>query len=783
MKLLDVFGKIKKIHIRKNCVPVVRTVATELKKFVLEKSSRIVEIEEVESFDVKFGDGVMYISAGDEFIYDGYEKAISQFDGAFSYFKINDDGSGILTSSKPYYLFSFFAYLTEDAVNDDFEQWREGKFVPVSFKWIRSVNDFFLTQQGRIQRNFDREAYIRGLAKFGFTHIEVNGLGFPMGIETGPKGEVYPMFYTYLPALDQFVYSELNRGIYPFYYLSINLAFLKKNARLAIKYGLSPGLLCFEPRSVPEEFFARYPMLRGARVDHPFRSFKPRFNMTIAHPKVLEHYAEMLRKLMIEVPELEYLVIWTNDSGAGFEHTKSLYVGRNGGAYLIREWKSDEEIAKVAGQNVLRFFKTLRDSAMEINPDFKVITRMEPFYGEHEIVWSGLEKGIEVETNTLLGRGWSVPYSHPKYPELKEVGGTPYQIKLDEKEKDFISELKSKGSNAHFYFVCGPFTFFDPLLGVPYPWLTYEKLKSMKEKGVEFTANMGGINPPNLVPFNINQEIIRIFQFNPNLNIDDEIERIAKSWAGDKAGVLIKVWKLAEESILSYPIPVHLYSTFGFTWLRIWVRPLVPNIEAIPEKERRYYEEFMCSTPHNPNNVDLMKDVLFELTDRKRCEVAVERMDKFLFPPLESAIKILSDELENLRDDSPARKVLFDQFVRLKALKCWFKTMRNVSAWIAGVHGYLESQSDEEKRRYKVMIREMIEDEIENANELVKLWENSNGVEFMAVTDMGETPLIHGENFPELLKKKIELMKKHIDDEPYIDPDYMWKRSATILEH
>jgi hypothetical protein len=777
MKIKDALKKVTRIKYHKNCAPVVKTVALELKKFV---ENANLEETEMKEFDLE--SGAFYISTADDFFYDGYDKAKNEYNNCFVYFRINENGSGFLTSSKNEFLFSFYSHIVEDKIDDDIEEFREGKFLQPTFKWIRTVNDFFLTQQGRIQRNFDREVYIRGLAKYGFTHVEVNGLGFPMGIETGPKGEVYPMFYTYLPALDQFVYSELNRGVYPYYYLSINLAFLKKNAKIAIKYGLVPGLLCFEPRSVPEEIFARYPMLRGARVDHPFRSFKPRFNLTIAHPKVLEHYAEMLRKLLIEIPELEFLSIWTNDSGAGFEHTKSLYVGRNGGAYLIREWKSDEEIAKVAGQNVLRFLKTLRDSASEINPNFKVLTRLEPFYGEHDIIWNGIEKGLEVETNSLLGKGWYIPYQHPKYPDVKEIGGTPLHVNLDEKEKDKLDELKLKNSNAHFYFTSGPYTFLDPLIGIPYPWLTYQKLKSLKSIGADCVAHMGGINPPNLSPYNINQEIIRIFQFDQNIDIDKEIKRIATSWVGESADKLVKAWKLTEEAILSYPNPVPLYSTFGFTWLRIWVRPLAPNIENIPEIERRYYEEFMCSTPHNPNNVDLMRDVLFDLTDRERCELSVERMDKFLFPPLREAIKLLEDEMEKIKDKNSKRwDVLFDQLIRLKALKCWFMTMRNISAWIAYVHGYIKTENVDEKKIFREKLKGMIELEIKNTAELLELWESSNGVEFMALTDMGETPLIHGENFGELLKKKIELMKKHADDEPYIDPDYMWKRSAMML--
>ena len=130
-------------------------------------------------------------------------------------------------------------------------------------------------------------------------------------------------------------------------------------------------------------------MLRGARVDHPFRSLKPRYNMTTTHPKVLEHYAEMVSKLVQEIPELGFITVWSNDSGAGFEHTKSLYVGRNGGAYMIREWKSDEEIGRLAGENVIRFLRNLQVAGSKVNPDFKVLTRMESFYGEHDTVWNG----------------------------------------------------------------------------------------------------------------------------------------------------------------------------------------------------------------------------------------------------------------------------------------------------------------------------------------------------------------------------------------------------------
>ncbi|MBF8297220.1 MAG: hypothetical protein HW389_3765, partial [Bacteroidetes bacterium] len=38
------------------------------------------------------------------------------------------------------------------------------------------------------------------------------------------------------------------------------------------------------------------------------------------------------------------------------------------------------------------------------------------------------------------------------------------------------------------------------------------------------------------------------------------------------------------------------------------------------------------------------------------------------------------------------------------------------------------------------------------------------------------------ENFGELLKKKIELMERHRDDEPYIDPNYMWRMQSNLKQ-
>jgi hypothetical protein len=695
--------------------------------------------------------------------------------------RLGRDGSGRLSSAGGRLSYAVMAYVLDVLAADPIDRLERGLTLEPAFPWNRSCYDLFLTQEGRVQKGLDPETYVRQLAIWGFTHAEVNALAYPMSLETGPKGEVYPMFYTYCPAMDQFVSSSLNKGLYPPYYLSANLAVLKRNAALARSYGLIPGLLCFEPRTVPEEFFARYPMLRGPRVDHPFRSFRPRYTMTLTHPLVRAHYAEMMAALLHEVPDLGYIDVWSNDSGSGFEHTKSLYVGRNGGAYMIREWNDDAAIAKTAGGHVLEFFHLLRDAARTVNPEFRVITRLESFYGEHDTIWAGLGQGIDVETTSLIARGWDTPYRHPRYPDSNTINsGTVYQLDCAPRERELAAELAARGSQAHFYFSAGPHQMFAPLLGVPYPRLTWQRLALLRDNGVTALADVGGTCPPELVPFNVNHEVLRRVQFDPAVDPDQVVAALALAWAGaDLAPVLREAWGLAEEAIRAFPNTTTLYSTIGFTWYRLWVRPLVPNIEAIPAADRAYYEDFMCTTPHNPNNVDLSRDVLFYLTTAAKSRLDVERMDAGVWGPLDRAIGLLVAQEPLAIAQLGPHNVVADQIVRLRALRCWLMTHRNVAAWIAGVYGWLEATDDRDKARWRGVLDEMIASEIANSRELRVLIDS--GIAFMATASEGESPLMHGRNLKELLAKRIALMQRHAGDDPFIDPHYMERMAGRVL--
>jgi hypothetical protein len=114
-------------------------------------------------------------------------------------------------------------------------------------------------------------------------------------------------------------------------------------------------------------------------------------------------------------------------------------------------------------------------------------------------------------------------------------------------------------------------------------------------------------------------------------------------------------------------------------------------------------------------------------------------------------------------------------------LHIWFRTQKNIVAWIAGVHGYLEATDPAEKARWKKVTHDMVLDEMENARDLLDLWETSQ-TPFMAISAVGETTFIYGDNLGDLIRRKLELMAGRENDEPYIDPNFMWRIPGVDFE-
>jgi hypothetical protein len=692
--------------------------------------------------------------------------------GAWMWLRIADDGTGEVCATHGSFLYAAVRLLAQGVSDLSREKLARGVWLPASFGWHRPHWDACYTQYWRSARNFDPDRYAAALAEAGFTHIEVNGMQAHMPIEDGVAWEYYPQFYTYAPGFNHFVDTALTRGLWPSLYLDANLNHLRKLADTGRRYGLKPGVCMFEPRTLPERFFAKYPTLRGARVDHPFRSRLPRYTMAQDHPIVQRHYREALQKLMRAVPDLSYMSVWTNDSGAGFEHTASLYVGRNGGPYMIREWRNHDKVAQAAGESIVRYLRNLQGAAAEINPDFDVILRIEPFKVEHEHIKKGMGGRVTWEAPSLLVRGYHVPYAHPRYPENQAVAGSLFHTEMDATERETLQQSRAAGVEPILHYSASSVMNHEPLLGLPFPRLVHRKLTAVRETGLTRISALGGLTNAAKAPYWPNPVAIRAAQFFPQRPIDDVLAEFATGLVGAAhAPTLTKAWAEFEEALSWQPM-VGLYCAFGFCWQRTWDRPFVPDLEAVPAAEREYYERHGCFQHNNPGLNDLGKDVLFDLITRESGAKMAADMDTHVLARLRALVASLQPTIDGATGE--AKTVFTDLRDRVRAYLHWVTSLRNVCAWCECVYGYLGAADQATKDACEKRLQAAIDLELANIRGLIELLETTPH-EVLVLSGVGESTFLYGENLVEHLRTKLRLTEKYRHAKPRIDREIYWR--------
>ena len=693
---------------------------------------------------------------------------------AWIWLRLDDHGHGEIVATHGAFLFTAVRLLTAGLPDATRAKLAAGVLLPASFPWHRPLYDATLTQYWRSIRDFADEPYVAALAEHGFTHLEVNALQAHMPYEDLVAHEYYPTFYNYCAGFNHFIDTELTRGLWPAHYLDANLNRLVALADLGRRYGLKPGMVMFEPRSLPERFFTKFPTLRGARVDHPFRSRLPRYCLAQDHPVTVRHYREAIQALLRRVPDLSYLSFWANDSGAGFEHTASLYVGRNGGPYMIREWRNHDKVAEAAGQSIVRYLRNFQTAAAEINPDFDVLLRIEPFKVEHDTIKRGLGNHLTLEAPSLLVRGYSLPYPHPKYPENFGVAGTITHDWLDAAEKTALADLRAQGVEPALHYSASGVMNHEPLLGLPFPRLIHRKLAALRETGITRASCFGGLTHPTKLPYWPNPVAIRAAQFLPDEPIDTVLTHYATSLVGPAhAPALTAGWAALEEALLWQPL-VGLYCAFGFCWQRTWDRPFVPDLEAVPAAERSYYERHGCFQHNNPGLNDLGKDVLFDLITREQGAKMAADMDTHVLPRVTAALAALDATLAALPPADPAHAVFTDLRDRARAYRHWVTALRNVCSWCDCVYTYLDETDPAIRQSAVDRLQATIDLDLANTRGLIELLSTTT-TEVIALSGVAENTFFYGENLVELLRHRLRLTAEYRHHAPRIDRSILWR--------
>jgi hypothetical protein len=494
------------------------------------------------------------------------------------------------------------------------------------------------------------------------------------------------------------------------------------------------------------------------------------------HPIVQRHYREALQKLMRAIPDLSYMSVWTNDSGAGFEHTASLYVGRNGGPYMIREWRSHDKVAEAAGQSIVRYLQNLRTAAAELNPDFDVILRIEPFKVEHDHIKAGMGPHVTWEAPSLLVRGYSLPYPHPKYADNPGVAGSIFHTSMDAAEAEVLKQSRAQGVDPVLHYSVSGVMNHEPLLGLPFPRLIHAKLSAARATGVARMSALGGLSNTVRAPYWPNPAAIQAAQFFPDRSIDDVLHDYASRLVGAAdAAALNTAWREFEEALIWQPL-VPLFCVFGFCWQRTWDRPFVPDIEAVPATEREYYERHGCFQHNNPGLNDLGKDVLFDLITRESGAKMAADMDRELLPRLRALIASLEPHT-TAASERASTAVFTDLRDRVRGYVHWATTLRNVCSWCDCVYGYLAAASTNDataKSSCETRLQSAIDLELANTRGLIELIETTS-TEFMVVSGVAENTFFYGENLVDHLRTKVRLTEKYRHHAPRIDRGIFWR--------
>jgi hypothetical protein len=664
------------------------------------------------------------------------------------------DGGIIITGSDKFsichaalYLIDLFKYklLTDD------------KLISISntatFERLDIAFDDYTAGFCRNADNFDLETHVRDLARTGVQSLEVNQLYDDVPIQVRERlvwRDKYQWWAFYMPALDMFFESDLSRGTYCRSLLERNKLQMRRATEAARNYGIKPIFVTFEPRAWPERLFAKYPELRGARVDMPTYSAEAEYAPDVNHPLVIEHYRELTTKLLGEIPDLDLIEVWSQDSCAGFPWSKRLYTGENG---PVKFRKRPPE------EGVINFMTTLRDAGRKINPDLRLNINLCWFpEDEQDALMEKLPRDISVAT-TIFPQDLYKNFT----PGIVDDNYNVQRIKRNwnalDRSKKFNREL-----TVQFEDVSNPWKPLGPLQGFPYPYATCEMLNDVVNHEVKKFVIRGGLTSQVFVPHFINNEVIRSFQYQEGtFDLENLLCSRAKAWSNsdEEASLLLHAWKGCDEIFRIYNSPYWTVSMFvsARTLFRRLIRPMVPNPESLELPETRFYRpmEFLVgeSDPAWNDCFSYGYGQIFsdeEAVERiKLCDLLISKAQK-IKDKLNGAGLAFADALSDL-------EFRINGFMRMTG------TDRSIFAIQAAIHACQNSKSETELASARQTLKDEMSREIANSKEFIKLLQETEDKKTLIPVSSGEdniyllrAPLSHQ------LKLKVKVMAAHLDD-------------------
>ena len=554
--------------------------------------------------------------------------------------------------------------------------------------------------------------------------------------------EVYLFFGAYGASLDMFAETSYSIGIWPRWFLNENLQRLRVMGQAADRHGLTGLLYMCEPRMQHPALFERHPAWRGPRVDNPGCSKTPVYALNTDIPEVQDYYQQLLRTVHQAAPGIRDIVLFSQDSGAGFGYANHLYCGPNGGRTHSK---------KSVAQRVFDFCAALRDEGRVRQPDFEVSLTTSFSDEELEHLYADAPEGVHTAVRGPeswtggLEDQWALNQCGPE--RLGKIGFDAAREERIATFQEYVEQVKRAGRNIRCMSQA-PHDLYFQLTMVPEPWEQLEILQRYEAWGADRIFLRGYMNLAGEVPFDINQAALSRYLGDGEVSPEAAVRDSLAAWV--KAPVVAPLEKALRHVEKAVRFRPH-YCTFPEKSFPLFPGPLVPDPDRLSDKEKSYYWNVFHDTVEQIRG----RNTWIPMMSRARAVFVLRQFETSTFPALVEAYPSFETARQKAGGDSGSLACIEQLERHTRVYECLQRTLYHLARMLVhwrSVDG-VEVPSPVE----------IVDAEIANSRDWIELLGDKPAGWVRLAPFAGalySTPI----ELPEHLAKRIEVMENHRSD-------------------